>query len=183
MAFPIAARLLLEEGPGMRAAESWSINDFSMSSRFAAALMLLASGPLAAGAQAAPSALQRLTLLDAKELTGAIERGDAVTVTIDTPEKTEIATLGVVRLEVPRSFYVDHVRELTGFLSTGAMLESGTLGEPARLEGCHHADARSFGRESTPEVPTAQVRCEATGAGNGALSHGARQNARSAFPR
>ena len=104
-----------------------------MSSRVAAALVLLASGPLAAGAQAAPSALQRLTSLDAKEVS-AIERGEAVTVTIDAPEKTEIATLGVVRLEVPRSFYVDHVRELTGFLATGAKLESGSFGEPARLE-------------------------------------------------
>lgn len=104
-----------------------------MSTRFAAALMILASGPLAAGAQAMPSALQRLTSLDEKEVK-AIERGEAVTVTIDAPERTEIATLGVVRLEVPRSFYVDHVRELTGFLATGARSQSGSFGVPARLQ-------------------------------------------------
>jgi hypothetical protein len=104
-----------------------------MSTRLAAALMVIASGSLAAGAQAAPSALQRLTSLDAKEV-NAIERGEAVTVTIEAREKTEIATLGVVRLEVPRSFYVDHVRELTGFLVTGATSESGRFSEPARLE-------------------------------------------------
>jgi hypothetical protein len=110
-----------------------SINDVSMSSCVAAALILLASGALAASAQAAPGVLQRLTLLDAKEVR-AIERGDAVTVTIDAPEKTEVATLGVVRLEVPRSFYVDHVKELGGFLAIGAKSESGSFSEPARLE-------------------------------------------------
>jgi hypothetical protein len=57
-----------------------------------------------------------------------------VTVTLDAPEKTEVATLGVVRLEVPRAFYVDHVKQLTGFLASGTKSQSGSFGEPARLE-------------------------------------------------
>ena len=84
-------------------------------------------------AQSPADVLQRLTMLDAKQVQ-AIVRGDAVTVTLDTPEKTEIATLGVVRLGVPRSFFVEQVRPLTGFLVTGTTSESGTFRVPARLE-------------------------------------------------
>jgi hypothetical protein len=104
-----------------------------MSIHFPAAIMMIALGSLAAAAQSTPGALQHLSLLDAKQLAD-VERGEAVTVNIDVPEKTEIATLGVVRLEVPRTFYVEHVRPLTGFLATGAKSQSGTFGEPARVE-------------------------------------------------
>jgi hypothetical protein len=104
-----------------------------MSTHFGAALMFCAIGSVAAHAQAAPSALQRLTMFDAKEM-NAIERGEAVAITIDASEKTEIATLGVVRLEVPRTFYVDHVSQLGGFLSTGTKSASGSFSDPARSE-------------------------------------------------
>ena len=103
-----------------------------MSIHLGTALVFGAIGSIAAGAQAIPPALQRLTMLDAKQF-DAIERGDALAITIDAPEKTEIATLGVVRLEAPRSFYVAHVRQLTGFLA-GAKSQSGPFSEPARLE-------------------------------------------------
>lgn len=63
-----------------------------------------------------------------------MESGDAVAVTLDSPEKTEIATLGVVRLEVPRAFYIDRARQLTGFLASGAKSASGSFSEPARLD-------------------------------------------------
>lgn len=84
-------------------------------------------------AQSAPTLLQRLTILDAKK-TQAVERGEAVTMTLDSPEKTEIATLGVVRLEVPRSFYIERVKHLTGFLSSGSRPLAGSFGDPAKLE-------------------------------------------------
>lgn len=84
-------------------------------------------------AQGAPTLLHRLTILDAKKV-DAVERGEAVTITIDTPEKTEIATLGVIRFEVPRAFYLERVRPLTAFLSSGATPLSGTFGEPAKLD-------------------------------------------------
>jgi hypothetical protein len=103
-----------------------------MSIHFGTALVFCAIGSAAAGAQATPPALRNLTMLTAKEIS-AIERGDAVAMTIDAPEKTEIATLGVVRLEAPRTFYVEHVGQLTGFLA-GAKSQSGTFSEPARLE-------------------------------------------------
>ena len=83
----------------------------------------------ALGAQGAPSALQRLQVLDAKKLE-AVDRGDAIAITIESPEKTEIATLGVVRLEVPRDFYLDHVRQLTGFLARPADASSGVFDDP-----------------------------------------------------
>jgi hypothetical protein len=119
-----------------------------MSVRFRAAMLAAAVGASAAGAQSAPSALQRLTALDAKAIE-AVERGDAVAVTIDTPDKTEVATLAVVRLDVPRAFYEKHVRELTGFLVSGAIVSSGSFGEPARLEdvaslALDAADARTL---------------------------------------
>jgi len=84
-------------------------------------------------AQSAATLLQRLTILEAKKAE-AVERGEAVTMTLDAPEKAEIAMLGIVRLEVPRAFYLDRVKQLTGFLSNGPNPLSGAFGEPARLE-------------------------------------------------
>ncbi len=63
-----------------------------------------------------------------------MERGDAVTITLDAPDKTEIATLGVVRLAVPRAFYMERVHALTSFLSSGTRSISGSFGEPAKLD-------------------------------------------------
>lgn len=104
-----------------------------MSARLIAAMILVAIGLRSATAQTMPGALQRLTTLDAKAV-DAVERGEAVTITVEAPEKSEIATLGVVRLEVPRAFYVDHVKPLTGFLASGTSSQSGSFSEPARLE-------------------------------------------------
>lgn len=82
-------------------------------------------------AQAAPTLLQRLSNLDAKKV-ASVDRGEAVAISLETPEKTEIAILGVVRVEVPRAFYVDRARHLAGFLSTGTGSLSGSFSEPAR---------------------------------------------------
>ncbi|MEO6209398.1 MAG: hypothetical protein ABIQ10_04640 [Gemmatimonadaceae bacterium] len=96
--------------------------------------LTLAPQPLRAqGAPAATIALQRFTVLDAKKI-ASVARGDAVSITLDAPEKTEIATLGVVRVDVPRAFYLDRVRHHTGFLSSGSKSLAGTFSEPARLE-------------------------------------------------
>jgi hypothetical protein len=43
-------------------------------------------------------------------------------------------TLGIVRLEVPRAFYVEHVKPLIGFLASGTETEAGVFGDPARVE-------------------------------------------------
>ena len=101
--------------------------------RHTTAIIAVSVAASAAAAQGAPNAVHRLTMLDAKAL-DAIERGDAVAITLEAPDKAEIATLGVVRLEVPRAFYVDHVKQLTGFLASGAKSSSGAFGEPAKLE-------------------------------------------------
>ena len=104
-----------------------------MSRSLVAALIFCALAVAPAGAQSTPSALQRLTMLDAKQV-NEIERGSAVAITLDAADKTEVATLGVVRIEVPRTFYVDHVSQLAGFLATGTKSGSGSFGTPARLE-------------------------------------------------
>jgi hypothetical protein len=101
-----------------------------------AMLAVLAATTWAAGAQSAqptPDIVHRLTMLDAKSV-AAVERGEAVTVTLDAPDKTEVTTLGVVRLAVPRSFFIDQVRPLSGFLTGGARPSAGGFSEPARLE-------------------------------------------------
>src|SRR3569623_549211 len=104
-----------------------------MSKSLGAAVMFCALGVAAANAKSGPHVLQRLTMLDAKEV-NAIERGEAVAVTIDAGDKTEVATLGIVRLEVPRAFYVDHVSPLAGLLVTTAKTQSGGFSQPARPE-------------------------------------------------
>jgi hypothetical protein len=104
-----------------------------MTWRHATAIIAVGVAASAAGAQGAPNALQRLTMLDAKALE-AIEGGDAVAITLDSPDKSEIATLGVVRLEVPRAFYLDHVKQLSSFLVSEAKSSSGSFGEPATLD-------------------------------------------------
>ncbi|MEO8878792.1 MAG: hypothetical protein ABI446_00155 [Gemmatimonadaceae bacterium] len=100
------------------------------------ALLALALAAHVLRAQDAPPETplpQRLSVLDAKRIE-AIERGDAISVTLDAPEKTEIATLGVVRIEVPRTFYLERVRRLTSFLSSGTKSLSGTFSDPAKPE-------------------------------------------------
>ena len=98
-----------------------------------AALAALCLATPALAAQSAPTALQRLTMLDAKKIE-SVERGDAVAITIESSEKTEIATLGIVRLEVPRAFYIDRVRQLTGFLARPANSSAGVFDDPVKPE-------------------------------------------------
>ena len=74
-----------------------------------------------------------LTDLDAKRIAEA-ERGEAVTITLDAPDKTEIAMLGVVRIPVPRAFYLDRMHDLSGFLVSGMRSAAGKFGEPARSD-------------------------------------------------
>jgi hypothetical protein len=101
--------------------------------RHTTAILAIGIASASAGAQSVPSALHRLTTLDTKSR-DEIERGEAVSITLESPDKNEIATLGVVRLEVPRAFYVDHVKQLTGFLVSSSGSSSGTFGEPASLD-------------------------------------------------
>jgi hypothetical protein len=99
----------------------------------AAIVAIIACAP-GVRAQAAPSpVLQQLTALDAKRV-ASVERGDAVTIHLDAPDNDEIALLGVVRLDVPRAFYVEHVRELSGSLVGRMQSSSGNFHDPARLE-------------------------------------------------
>jgi hypothetical protein len=98
--------------------------------------VLIAAAP-AMAAQAPVPLPERLTALDAKKME-AVRRGDAVAITIESPEKTEVALLGVVRLDVPRAYYLSRVRDSTAVLVTGMQLASGTFGEPATLADVAH---------------------------------------------
>lgn len=102
-----------------------------MSAPLRAAWLLAVLACPALCAQAAPTLLQRLTILDAKKV-ASVDRGAAVAISLETPEKTEIAVLGVVRIEVPRAFYLNRARQLTGFLSPRTRSLSGSFSEPAR---------------------------------------------------
>jgi hypothetical protein len=100
--------------------------------RHTTAMFVLSVAASSVGAQGPPNALHRLTMLDQKAR-DEVERGAAIAITLESPDKDEIATIGVVRLEVPRAFYVDHVKQLAGFLvSSGS--SSGSFGDPATLE-------------------------------------------------
>jgi len=100
-------------------------------------------------AQASPAPLlQTLTNLDAKQVAEA-ERGDAVAITLDAPDKTEIAMLGVVRIPVPRAFYLDRVQTLTGFLASQTRSAAGAFADPAQAGdvsslALEQSDARSL---------------------------------------
>jgi hypothetical protein len=130
----------------------------------AACLVALLASP-ALRAQAAPTLLQRPTILDAKKA-ASVDRGEAVAISLETLEKTEIAILGVVRIEVPRAFYVDRARRLTGFLATGTGSLSGSFGEPARLDdvaalALDAADSKALTKcralECDVKLPTAEM--------------------------
>lgn len=83
-------------------------------------------------AQASPAPLLRtITDLDAKRVAEA-ERGEAVTITLDAPDKTEVAMLGVVKIPVPRAFYLDRVQNLTGFLARETRSAGGIFADPAQ---------------------------------------------------
>lgn len=77
--------------------------------------------------------LNGITVLDRKRI-AEVNRGEAVTITLDAADKTEITTLGVVKLDVPRAFYVRDIRNLTGFLLGDSRTSSGTFDDPARAE-------------------------------------------------
>ena len=105
-----------------------------MRARTSAAIAALALCAPGATAQANHSPiLHGLTALDAKRVE-AVDRGGAVTITLDAADKTEIAMLGVVKLDVPRAFYLERVHDLTGFLESGMTTSAGAFGDPARLE-------------------------------------------------
>lgn len=126
---------------------------------------VLALGAPALRAQGAPTLLQRLTILDSKKAE-SVERGEAVAISLETPEKTEIDMLGVVRVDVPRAFYIDRARRLTDFFSSGGTSLSGSFSEPARLDdiatlALDPGDAKALAKcrplECDVKLPAAQM--------------------------
>jgi hypothetical protein len=131
---------------------SWDLREGfagGMMARTHLSLIAIALCAPAIRAQASPAPLlQTLTNLDAKQVAEA-ERGDAVAITLDAADKTEIAMLGVVRIPVPRAFYLDRVQTLTGFLASQTRSAAGAFADPAQAGdvsslALEQSDARSL---------------------------------------
>jgi hypothetical protein len=63
-----------------------------------------------------------------------MERGKIVTKILDTGEDREIASFGVARLAVPKTFFVEKFRDIEKFKRSDEVMQIGTFSEPPRLE-------------------------------------------------
>ena len=64
-----------------------------------------------------------------------LERRRAIAHTLETEDGREVATLGVVQIAVPASFYVEQLRDVVAFKKEGAaVLQIGTFSTPARVD-------------------------------------------------
>jgi hypothetical protein len=64
-----------------------------------------------------------------------LDRREPVTRTLSTTDGREVATLGVIRIGAPPTFYLDQLRDIVAFKRTGAaVLQIGAFSNPARLD-------------------------------------------------
>jgi hypothetical protein len=113
----------------------------SLVARFVLAAMLLEAslllsqeaGPAFGRSEAWRFLTSRLPLTDA-DLRDANQRRP-VARTLDTADNQQVATIGLVSVDVPASFYVDQLRSIASFKSASrAVLEIGTFSTPATIE-------------------------------------------------
>jgi len=71
-----------------------------------------------------------LGALDLRE----VDRRGALTRSLPVSDGREIATAGVVKLQVPPAFYIDQLKDIVGFKRSEAVLQIGTFSNPARME-------------------------------------------------
>jgi hypothetical protein len=93
----------------------------------------VAAAAQAPGAQPPEALLRELGLyggLDAKQL-ATLARGRPVVKSLDAPDKTEVALLGVIALEIPRQAYVEGTRDVRAFLAAPTRSALGFFGAPA----------------------------------------------------
>jgi hypothetical protein len=109
--------------------------------RFIIAAILLGASPLLSQ-EAVPASgrsdawrflTSRLPLTDADLREATLRR--PVARTLETADNQEVATIGVTSVDVPASFYIDQLRNVAAFKSTGrAVLAIGTFSTPATIE-------------------------------------------------
>jgi hypothetical protein len=58
----------------------------------------------------------------------------AVVRVLDTPDKSEVAVFGIVRVEVPRSYFVERYRDIEHFKSGDAVLAIHKFSDPPRID-------------------------------------------------
>lgn len=61
----------------------------------------------------------------------AVDAGDPVGKALDTPDQNEVALFGIVRIAVPRSFYVRTAGDFASSLKSASRTEYGLLSDPA----------------------------------------------------
>ena len=66
------------------------------------------------------------------ELT-AVQRGEVVTKLVDTANKRELAIFGVVRLAVPKDYFVTKVRDIVWYKQNTGVLQIGKFSDPPQL--------------------------------------------------
>ncbi|MEW6319503.1 MAG: hypothetical protein AB1635_00280 [Acidobacteriota bacterium] len=97
----------------------------------------LAGVSLALAAQPAPDTARQFLAasfrLTASEFRALDERRP-VARSLDASDGREVATLGVIRLQVPAAFYAEQLRNIVDFKRTDAVLQIGMFGDPARVE-------------------------------------------------
>jgi hypothetical protein len=94
---------------------------------------------LLAGAEATPGGDPARTFLaTAFHLTraeiGRIDAGQVIARTLDASHNREVATLGIVRIEVTPEFYVERLADIATFKRDEAVLQIGTFSNPPQLD-------------------------------------------------
>jgi hypothetical protein len=103
---------------------------------WARALVLAAAltSPAPAAGQSLPPLLaqflRQTIALDAKQMS-AVDAGHPVGKALDTPDHNEVALFGIVRIDVPRSFYVNAAADFPASLGSASRTRYGLLSDPA----------------------------------------------------
>ena len=103
------------------------------SATLCAALALIAFTMAPGWAQSPPQEpeafLRKYIHLSDSEL-AAMKRGDVVAKLVDTANKRELAVFGVVRLAVPKDYFVTRVRDIMGYKKDAGVLQIGKFSDP-----------------------------------------------------
>lgn len=96
--------------------------------------LVSAAGPVRGSARSMPPALaqflRQTVALDSGQII-AVSGGEAVVKALAPADHREIAVFGIVRIAVPRSFYVDRATDFPSALTAPSRLRSGLFSDPA----------------------------------------------------
>jgi len=95
--------------------------------------LTLLGAPGAAAVDPSRAFLMTAFDLSAAEI-GRLDRGEVIARTLDSKNRREVATLGIVRINTSASQYVERLADITKFKRTEGVLQIGLFGSPPRLE-------------------------------------------------